>query len=194
MTSPSIAMLIGLGNPGDRYEATRHNAGQWFIERLMEAYGVTISVESKMKSKLGRLQSGGMDVRVAVPTTYMNHSGQSVGALVRYFKIDPSALLVAHDEIDLPVGVVRLKKGGGHGGHNGLRDIIAHLKTSDFFRLRIGVGRPQHENIDVEDYVLKRPTHDEQHTIDQVIDASVNAIPDLLAGKIEKVMKELHTK
>ena len=137
----SIKLVVGLGNPGAQYDDTRHNAGFWYVEQLARAYGATLQPEKKFFGLTARITVNGQDVRLLNPTTFMNRSGQAVGAISTFFKIPPQSILVVHDELDLPVGVGRLKQGGGHGGHNGLRDIISSLGNSrDFLRLRLGIG------------------------------------------------------
>ena len=193
MTEP-VKMIVGLGNPGQEYDRTRHNAGADFVFELARAYGVSLMPDNKAFGLTGKVVIGGRDVRLLVPTTYMNRSGQSVGALAGFFKIEPEAILVAHDELDLAPGIVRLKVGGGHGGHNGLRDIIAALANNkNFQRLRIGIGHPGHASM-VSGYVLKRAPQSEQQLIDDSIADSLRYIDAVIAGDLEAAMRELHTK
>jgi len=189
----AIALLVGLGNPGARYTETRHNAGFWLLDALAAREGVSFSAESRFNGELAKVVIAGRDVRLLKPATFMNHSGQSVGAVARYFNLAPEQILVAHDEIDLPTGVMRLKTGGGHAGHNGLRDIVAHLSSNAFHRVRIGVGRPQHPNEKVVDYVLHKPGQDERISIDRGLDAVIAELPEILSGNLEKSMQRLHT-
>ncbi|NLR75229.1 aminoacyl-tRNA hydrolase [Leeia aquatica] len=188
----TIRLMVGLGNPGAEYEATRHNAGFWWVERVARQWGVNLRLEGKFHGYAGRA-SGQPECWLLLPQTFMNRSGQSVAALVRFYKIEPAEILVIHDELDLPPGGVKLKRGGGHGGHNGLRDIIAHLGTPDFWRLRLGIGHPG-ERAEVVNFVLKAPTLNEQIEIDRSIDQSLQRLDELRAGKMEAAMLALHTK
>ncbi len=152
----AVQLIVGLGNPGPEYDQTRHNAGALFVERLAHAQGVSLVADRKYFGLVGKFSHQGKDVRLLIPTTYMNRSGQSVAALAGFFRIAPDAILVAHDELDMPPGVAKLKTGGGHGGHNGLRDIIAQLgNQNSFHRLRLGIGHPGHSSL-VSGYVLGR--------------------------------------
>ena len=153
----AVQLIVGLGNPGPEYDQTRHNAGALFVERLAHAQGVSLVADRKYFGLVGKFSHQGKDVRLLIPTTYMNRSGQSVAALAGFFRIAPDAILVAHDELDMPPGVAKLKTGGGHGGHNGLRDIIAQLgNQNSFHRLRLGIGHPGHSSL-VSGYVLAAP-------------------------------------
>ena len=147
-----IALIAGLGNPGPGYKGTRHNAGFWFIDELSQHYSLDFKLESRFQGEVANAQIKGLPIRVLRPVTFMNESGQSVASLMRYFAIEPGSLLVVHDDLDLEPGVARLKEGGGHGGHNGLRDLIRHLDSNDFVRLRLGIGHPGHPD-DVTGYV-----------------------------------------
>ncbi len=191
--SSGIQLIVGLGNPGADYESTRHNAGAWFVLGLVHAAHATLRHEAKLHGLHTTARLEGHDVHLLIPATYMNLSGQSVGALANYYKIPPEAILIAHDEIDLPVGDVRLKFDGGHGGHNGLRDIISHLNTNQFHRLRIGVGHPGNSK-EVIDYVLKPPKKSERELIDAALHDAQRALPNLLSGQFQKAMQELHTR
>ena len=188
----SIQLVVGLGNPGADYVMTRHNAGWWFVDALARTHGGTFSSERKFSGDVCRLDLGGHDVRLLKPTTFMNRSGQSVKALAGYLKIPTEAILVAHDDLDLPSGTVRLKRGGGSGGHNGLKDIIGHM-GEDFLRLRFGIAHPSGAR-DVIDYVLERASVAEEAVIMQSIGAAVAEMPKLLDGQIEKVMQTLHSR
>ena len=188
----SFALLVGLGNPGPRYAQTRHNAGFWFLEAAARRLNVTLRFEKRFHGYLAEAEHGGEKLRVLQPDTYMNRSGQAVAALAGFFKIPLARILVAHDEIDLPPGTVRLKTGGGPGGHNGLRDIIAHMGP-DFTRLRIGVGHPGLSD-DVVDYVLQRPGKAEQADIESAIDAACEQLPVILDGDLARAMQVLHTR
>ena len=189
----SFTLLVGLGNPGPRYVQTRHNAGFWFLDVAARRLKGNFRAEKRFQGEVAEGEWGGGKVRLLAPTTYMNHSGQSVGALAGFFKIPVERILVAHDEIDLQPGDVRLKVGGGHGGHNGLRDIIAHLGSPGFARLRIGVGHPGLSD-DVVDYVLNRPGKAEQTRIDSAVDRACELLPIILDGDLSRAMQALHTK
>jgi PTH1 family peptidyl-tRNA hydrolase len=191
MAEQGISLVVGLGNPGSRYESTRHNVGYWLVEQLATRNNACFRVEGKFHGLLARLHLAGQDLRLLKPATYMNRSGQSVAAVMRYFDIPPDRVLVAHDELDLPVGSVRLKRGGGHAGHNGLRDIIQVLGSRDFWRLRIGIGHPGDRG-EVVGYVLNRaPREDEEQVLD-ALDSAERSLPDLLRGEFQKVMNRLH--
>lgn len=181
----AIKLIVGLANPGERYALTRHNAGEWFVNLFIpsSAWKTENSLHARVAKK---------EVLFAIPTTYMNLSGQAVQALCHYYKIKPEEILVAHDEIDLPTGTIRLKQDGGHGGHNGLRDIIKHLGTQQFWRLRIGVGRPA-QSSQVEHYVLNAPSKEERNLIDQTLTRAEPIIPLLLQGQHQQAMQLLHT-
>lgn len=192
-TTSGIQLFVGLGNPGAEYEATRHNAGFWWVDQLAAETSTKLAVESKFLGIAGRLKSAGHEAWLLKPTTFMNASGRSVGALAKFYKIEPQAILVIHDELDLPPGGVKMKKGGGHGGHNGLKDIAAHLGTNDFWRLRLGIGHPGDRNA-VVNYVLHPPLRDELPLIEANIDESTTLLPMLLTGSYEAAMLKLHTK
>ena len=187
-----LKLIVGLGNPGPEYAATRHNAGQWFVEGLAGKYGIRLNPEPKYHGHVGRGTVQGQDLRLLVPTTFMNLSGKAVVALATFFKIMPDEILVAHDELDLPPGTVRLKTGGGHGGHNGLRDIIAALANyNGFHRLRIGIGHPGGAK-DVAAFVLNKAPAGEQALIERAIDEALSQSDDMIAGKIPQVMNRLN--
>lgn len=192
MNIDSIKLLVGLGNPGDKYEATRHNAGFWWINQVAASTKSKLALDSKLFGVVGKLNVSN-DVWLLKPTTFMNASGKAVAALANYYKITPAQILVVHDELDLPPATAKLKKGGGHGGHNGLKDITAALGTPDFWRLRLGIGHPGDRN-EVINFVLKAPLKDEQMAISRCIDDSVNILPQLLSGDFESAMLKLHTK
>jgi PTH1 family peptidyl-tRNA hydrolase len=187
-----IQLIVGLGNPGQEYEQTRHNAGAWFVLELARATHTTLRYENKYHGLHAQLKLHGQDCHLLIPTTFMNHSGQSVKALASYYKISPEATLVAHDEIDLPAGDIRLKFDGGHGGHNGLRDIIRHFNSHQFYRLRIGVGRP-HDSKEVVDYVLNPPRKAERELIDIALQNADRVLPLILAGQFQQAMHKLHS-
>ena len=185
-------LIVGLGNPGAEYEETRHNAGAWFVDRLARELRVPLALQTKFFGLAGRCG----DVWLLQPTTYMNRSGQSVAALARFYKITPAEVLVVHDELDLPPGGIRVKQGGGAGGHNGIKDIQAQLSTPDFWRLRLGVGHPRNLNLaqDVADFVLHRPRADERAEIDRAIDRCLLAWPKLATGDYAAAQQQLHGK
>jgi PTH1 family peptidyl-tRNA hydrolase len=189
----AVQLIVGLGNPGAEYEQTRHNAGALFVERLAAQQNVSLVADRKYFGLTGRFTHAGHDVRLLIPTTYMNRSGQSVAALAGFYRIPVEAILVAHDELDMPPGVAKLKKGGGHGGHNGLRDIIAQLGNQNgFHRLRLGIGHPGHSSL-VSGYVLGRAPRAEQELLDTSIDFALGVLPDILAGDWTRAMQRLHS-
>jgi peptidyl-tRNA hydrolase, PTH1 family len=187
-----MRLVVGLGNPGREYEATRHNAGFWFVDNLARAEGVQLRVESRFHGLVARIGRGDDECWLLEPSTFMNASGRAVGALARFYKILPQDILVVHDELDLPPGGVKLKRGGGAAGHNGLKDIIAAI-GQDFWRLRLGIGHPG-DRAQVIHFVLQNPRREEQDAIDEAIDRSLKAWPTIRAGKLEAAMLELHTK
>ena len=187
-----IVMVVGLGNPGADYEHTRHNAGALFVEALAREAGQTLRPEKKYHGLYSRIQWQGLDLHLLNPTTFMNRSGLSIKALADFFKIQPQQILVAHDELDLPPGTAKLKKGGGHGGHNGLRDTIAHLGTNDFQRLRIGIGHPG-DSRQVTGYVLGRLGKRETEELNALIDEIIRVLPDAASGKLPAAMNRLHS-
>lgn len=189
----SFALLVGLGNPGARYAPTRHNAGFWFAEAAARRLNLQFRTEKRFQGQVAEADRDGGKLRLLMPATYMNHSGRSVAALAGFFKIPVERILVAHDEIDLPPGSVRLKTGGGHGGHNGLRDLIGQMGSPAFTRVRIGVGHPGLAD-DVVDYVLNRPGKAEQADIEAAIDRACEVLPDILDGDLARAMQVLHTK
>jgi len=189
----AVQLIVGLGNPGPEYDQTRHNAGALFVERLADREGVRLALDKKYFDLTGKFTHQGRDVRLLIPTTFMNRSGQAVAALARFFRIEPEAILVAHDELDMPPGVAKLKQGGGHGGHNGLRDIIAQLgNQNSFHRLRLGIGHPGHSS-QVTGYVLGRAPRSEQELLDASIDFALGVLPEMLAGDWIKAMHKLHS-
>ena len=187
-----IRLIVGLGNPGREYRQTRHNAGFWLVDALAAQHHVALKPESRFHGQAVRVVIGAHELWLLEPQTYMNASGRAVAALAAYYKIAPEEILVAHDELDLPPGAARLKKGGGHGGHNGLRDILPQLKTPEFWRLRLGIGHPGDKDA-VVDYVLNAPRREEQPLIDEAIAKSLTVLPHLLAGDLAAAMKQLHT-
>lgn len=187
-----LQVIFGLGNPGAEYERTRHNIGQWFIERLANRFDGQFNHEKKLHADVCRINAYGTKLWLVFPTTFMNESGQAVRAFTDYYKISATNILVAYDELDLPPGTARLKQQGGTGGHNGLRSIVRHLGTQQFLRLRFGIGHPGHKDR-VTPYVLGRPPAAEENKLYDAIDAAINIMPDLVAGEVEKATLELHT-
>lgn len=187
-----IRLIVGLGNPGIEYEQTRHNAGFWLVDNLS---GSKLTRESRYNALAAKTSIAGHEVWLLEPQTYMNRSGQSVGALARFYKIAPDEILVVHDELDLLPGAAKIKKGGSSGGHNGLKDITAALGTQDYWRLRLGIGHPRAMNLQqqVVDYVLHRPRKEEQTLINEAIERSLDVIPLLCEGKFEAAMMKLHS-
>jgi PTH1 family peptidyl-tRNA hydrolase len=188
-----IKLIVGLGNPGQKYEKTRHNVGFLFIDTLAEDQNLTLKDNNKFYGLASKENLFGNAVWLLKPQTYMNLSGKSVASLLNFYKIKIEETLVIYDELDLPPGTAKLKKGGGHGGHNGLKDIIAATGSKEFYRLRLGIGHPGDRN-KVVSWVLNRPTIDEEISIARCIDKGISILPDFLDGKLEKAMKDLHTK
>lgn len=192
-----LRLIVGIGNPGGEYQATRHNAGAWFVERLAQAVGVSFTMQAKFHALIGSVGTrDGIDRRLALPQSFVNRSGQAVSALARFYRIAAEEILIAHDELDLKPGAVKLKQGGGSAGHNGLKDIAAALGTPAFWRLRIGIGHPREGELseqEVADYVLHRPRLEEQQAIDDAIVRALRIWPSLEAGDTERAMHQLHT-
>lgn len=187
-----VKLIVGLGNPGQQYRFTRHNAGAMFLETLCDDYQGELRPEAKFFGLSGRITIGGKDVRLLFPTTFMNNSGQAVAATSQYFKIPAEEILIAYDELDFDVGTTRLKSGGGHGGHHGVRDIVKALNSSDFHRLRIGIGHPGDAS-KVLNYVLGEPSQKDADLIQNDIDKAIEMIPLLVEGEFQQVMNTLHT-
>ena len=187
-----MKLVVGLGNPGREHESTRHNAGFWWVDRLVARTGTSMRAEARFHGHAGKLVEAGRECWLLKPTTYMNVSGRAVQAMTQFFKIAPAEMLVVHDELDLPPGEVRLKKGGGSAGHNGLKDVTAHLGP-DYWRLRIGIGRPA-DRAEMVNFVLDAPRREELPLIDEAIARSLETWPMLLEGKSEAAMLKLHTK
>ncbi len=188
-----IKLIAGLGNPGPDYSGTRHNVGQWFVEALARRCSAQFKPESKYKAQVALVHVAGQEVRLMIPTTYMNESGQAISALANFFKIKPEEILIVHDELDLAPGIARLKSGGGHGGHNGLRDSISRLgNNNNFLRLRLGIGHPGDKN-KVTPYVLKNPNADDRILIEQSIDQALDVIEQVISGNLQAAMTALHT-
>lgn len=192
-----IRLFVGLGNPGPEYEATRHNAGFWWVDAVARKLGASLHAERSYHGLVARVNRPrpGVDgpVWLLEPQTYMNRSGQSVAALARFFKIAPQEILVAHDELDLPPGQVKLKQGGGHAGHNGLKDIHAHLGSADYWRMRLGIGHPGIK-AEVPDYVLRKPASEHREALEQAIERSLPALDALLQGDMEGALRVIHAK
>ncbi|NCA70935.1 MAG: aminoacyl-tRNA hydrolase [Sphingobacteriia bacterium] len=192
MSEPGIRLIVGLGNPGEQYRQTRHNVGFWFIERVAAAYQETFRAEPKLHGQLCRIRVDGLDLRLLKPATFMNRSGQAVAAVAQYFAIPPEQILIAHDELDLPVGEARLKRGGGHAGHNGLRDTITQLGSREFWRLRIGIAHPGDRTL-VTGYVLGRPSREDVEQIITAIEDAERRLDDLVQGRYQLAMSQLHS-
>lgn len=187
----AIKLIIGLRNPGSAYEHTRHNAGAWLTYSLAQIHHISFKLEKKMQAELAELETNNHSSKLILPLTFMNHSGQPVRCISQFYKIQPEEILVVHDELDLPTGRIKLKTGGGHGGHNGLRDIIAQLGSNDFHRLRIGIGHPGHKDL-VHQYVLSKPSTQDRQKIYEAIDRGITSVPLLLAGDLARAMNQLN--
>ena len=190
--SQDISLIVGLGNPDQQYLDTRHNVGFWFTDKLCETQHTSLTVQPKFLGRIAQFNYKNQLIRVLQPTTYMNLSGQSVAKIAQFYKIEPKSILVVHDELDLPPGIARLKLDGGHGGHNGLRDIISRCQSKQFYRLRIGIGHPGTKDR-VTPYVLGAPSHSDHDRIVQSIDEGLRAVPDLLSGDLDKAFRLLHS-
>ena len=187
-----ISLIAGLGNPGPGYAQTRHNAGYWFLDALQRRTIFSFRSETRFRGELAEVLVGGQKLRLLRPTTWMNESGGPVSAVARYFGIDPGQILVVHDDLDLPPGVARLKRAGGHGGHNGLRSIFQELGSQEFARLRLGIGHPGSPD-DVTDYVLRTPSADDRDAISNAIERTLDFFDGIAAGEWENVMNQLHS-
>ncbi len=202
MPNLPIRLIVGLGNPGREYEDTRHNAGFWFVDLLARATGASFAKESKFHGEVAKAGSGTNNVWLLKPNTFMNRSGQAVGALAKFYQITPEEILVAHDEMDLPAGGVKMKIGGA-AGSNGIKDIVSHLGTKEFWRLRIGIGHPREfagklggsmDRPEVVDYVLHRPGAEDGRAIDDAMKRAIDCWPAIAKGDMEAAMLNLHTK
>ncbi|MCH9716282.1 MAG: aminoacyl-tRNA hydrolase [Gammaproteobacteria bacterium] len=189
----AIKLVVGLQNPGASYERTRHNAGGWFARALAEHLGATFRLHKTFHGEFASADLNGQPFYILLPNTWMNQSGRSVRALSQFYRIEPEAILVAHDELDLPIGEARLKTGGGHGGHNGLRDLIAHAGGANFHRLRLGIGHPGHKDL-VHDYVLGKPSVDDRQKMNRAIDRAIDVMPDVILAQFSAAKTTLHTK
>ena len=188
-----IKLIVGLGNPGEQYTHTRHNAGFWLVDEVARSLGVRLQPDKSYHGLVARTNHKGQNLWLLQPQTFMNASGKSVAALARFFKIEPEEILVAHDELDIPPEQAKLKLGGSHAGHNGLRDIHAQLGSDQYWRLKIGIGHPGHRDAVVA-WVLQKPPLDARIAIDQTIARCIQALPDLLDGKMDKATAHIHTK
>ncbi len=196
MTANVIRLIVGLGNPGSEYAATRHNAGVWCIEHLCQKYQINLKYETSFKAHLGKLvlpKISASPIWLMVPGSYMNLSGQPVQAVQQFYKILPKETLVIHDELDLPPGEIRLKLNGGDGGHNGLKSLIQHMQTKEFYRLRVGIGHPGDRDR-VADYVLSRPNKSDEASIQDALAFALPEFEKIIDGQIDKAMQVLHTK
>jgi len=189
-----IRLLVGLGNPGKEYERTRHNAGFWLVERFANANGVALRKDPKYQALVGRMEGGaaGSPTFLLLPQSFMNASGRAVQMLAGFFKVKPEEILVVHDELDFPPGTARIKQGGGIAGHNGLRDISQRIGSHDYWRLRLGVGRPP-AGTEGGDYVLHKPSAEEREAIDASIENALGVLPQCLAGDLQGAMQKLHS-
>ena len=193
MPGNSLKLIVGLGNPGPQHDSNRHNAGVIFLHHLCKSYGGSLRGESKFFGECGSINIAGQDIKILFPTTFMNNSGKAVAAICNFFKIEPKNMLVAYDEIDFEVGVTRFKEDGGHGGHNGIRDIISAIGGKrDFYRLRIGVGHPGHKSM-VANYVLNNPSRSEADLIMADVEDAIRVMPHAAVGEWEEAMRLLHT-
>lgn len=188
----AIELIVGLGNPGKDYNPTRHNAGVWWLEQLSDKLGFSFKSDTKLFGKIANFSIGKYKLKAFIPNTFMNESGRAVASIAKFYKIPPEHILIAHDDLDLMPGAIRLKRGGGHGGHNGLRDIIPALGNKNFARLRIGIGHPGDKNR-VSSFVLKPPTKNEAADINHSIALSLDYLEDIINGKWDKAMNSLHS-
>lgn len=191
-TSLDPLLIFGLGNPGDRYAETRHNAGFWFLDELVRQSGCSLRLSKKLHAETGKTTLHGRECILARPTTFVNQSGRAVQAVSAYYRVAPGNILIAYDELDLPPGSARFKFDGGHGGHNGLRDIYQSLGSADFYRLRLGIGHPGMKEA-VTPWVLSRATRDQEGLIRDAIERALESLPEFLGGNVNEAMKRLHT-
>ncbi len=187
----AIKLIVGLRNPGSNYEHTRHNAGGWFVDLLSKTTNAAFKVDKKLHGELANFELQALPAKLLLPLTFMNQSGLAVRCVCDFYRIEAHEILVVHDELDLPAGRLKLKTGGGHGGHNGLRDIISHLGSNEFHRLRIGIGHPGHKNL-VLDYVLNKPSVSDKQQIYDAIERAVAVMPMVLTGQLAAAMSQLH--
>ncbi|MFC0820411.1 aminoacyl-tRNA hydrolase [Moraxella marmotae] len=186
----SIKLIVGLGNPGGQYQHTRHNAGFWFVQALCDKFNLSLNFDKKFHGQVGRGMIDGQEVRLILPETFMNRSGQAVAPFAKFYGITAEHILIAHDELDIAAGSIKLKTGGGHGGHNGLKDIVPHI-GAEFHRLRIGIGRPAHSS-QVSGFVLAKPPTDERISIDAAIECAVDNIGEIIAGDMDKARNRIN--
>lgn len=191
MANP-IQLIVGLGNPGPEYAQTRHNAGAWLVEMLAGQQRQTLRPENKFLGMVTKVKFSNVDCHLLIPTQFMNRSGQSVKAMAHFFKIEPEAILIVHDDLDLPVGDIRYKLGGGDGGHNGLKDISNQLGDKNYWRLRIGIGHPGHRD-HVHDYVLNKPSRADHQSIITAIESALTTLEEFVCGNKQKAIQHLHT-
>lgn len=192
----AIQLIVGLGNPGAEHETDRHNAGFWFVDRVAAGAGIVLRTESRFSARMARATISGAPVWLLQPMTWMNLSGRAISAVVNFYRLDPAAVLIAHDELDLAPGIARLKWGGGSGGHNGLKDATAALGTDAYWRLRLGIGHPRllyPGRKDVKDFVLERPSLDQQTAIDSALQRALDVLEPLVTGATERAAQKLHT-
>jgi len=188
----AIRLIVGLRNPGAAYAHTRHNAGGWFVERLAQRHDASFKMDKKLQCELATIEINSIACKLLLPLTFMNHSGLPIRAVCQFYRISPEEILVAHDELDLPAGRIKLKTGGGHGGHNGLRDTISQLGCSDFHRLRVGIGHPGHKEL-VLNYVLGNPKQDERQLVYDAIDRAIAVMPTVVSDNIAAAMCVLNS-
>ncbi|MES2141940.1 MAG: aminoacyl-tRNA hydrolase [Pseudomonadota bacterium] len=193
MTSQTIQLIAGLANPGKEYAKSRHNAGAWILDALAKSESLILKTDAKFHGAIAKLALGSHKCWLLIPNTYMNNSGRSIRALANFYHIPPEAILIVHDDLDLPPGVVRFKQGGGEGGHNGLKDIVAQLGSKDFWRLRIGIGHPGHRDR-VHDYVLSSPSVADREKIEEANDKALAILPTFIGGEKQKAIQTLHNK
>ena len=193
MTAKSpIRLIVGLANPGLEYASTRHNVGAWFVQNIADSKQATLRMEAKFHGLSARVTIASQPTHLLIPTTYMNRSGQAIAAIVRFYKIQANEILIAHDDLDLPVGRIKLKTGGGHGGHNGLRDTFTHLGSQNFHRLRVGIDKPTDRTQTI-DYVLKPPSKLEKQQIEASLNIALTQLPDIVTGNLAKAMQAINT-
>lgn len=192
LPSFEIRLIVGLANPGSEYAKSRHNAGAWLVEALLQQSDSSLKADTKFKGLVAKITLNDVKCCLLIPTTYMNHSGRAVRAFAHFYHIPPEAILVVHDDLDLPPGCARFKQGGGEGGHNGLKDIVAQLGSKDFWRLRLGIGHPGHRDR-VHDYVLNSPSVADQQKINAVIDEILTLLPTFVSGEQQRAIQALHT-
>ncbi len=193
MTSPPIQLIAGLANPGQAYANSRHNAGAWVVEVIAKQAGLPLKAEAKFRGLTAKTTLANERCYLLIPTTYMNHSGRAISALANFYQIPPEAILVVHDDLDLPPGIARFKQGGGEGGHNGLKDIVAQLGSKNFWRLRLGIGHPGQRNR-VHDYVLSAPSVADRQKIDEIIEQVLTLLPAFISGEQHRAIQNLHSK